>query len=122
IRNGVFDTFRNWWLIIKSSVIGTWVGIIPGVGGNVANIAAYGIAAKTSKDPESFGKGAIEGVIAPEAANNAKDGGALITTLAFGIPGSAAMAILLGVFLIMGVQPGAEMLTTHLDIVWSMIW
>jgi len=88
----------------------------------VACFIAYGHAAQTSKESEKFGKGTIQGVIAPEAANNAKEGGALFPTLGFGIPGSAGMAILLGVFLILGLIPGPEMLSKNLDITFSMVW
>ena len=77
---------------------------------------------QSSKTPERFGKGAIEGVIAPETASNAKEGGSLLPTLFFGIPGSSGMAVLLGAFLILGIQPGAFMMTDHLDLVWTLIW
>jgi TctA family transporter len=77
---------------------------------------------QSSKHPERFGKGAIEGVIAPETASNGKEGGSLLPTLFFGIPGSSGMAVLLGAFLILGIQPGALMVTQHLDLVWTLIW
>ena len=96
--------------------------MIPGVGGAVANIVAYAHTVQSSKHPEKFGKGAIEGVIGPESANNAKDGGALVPTLAFGIPGSEAMAILLGAFILHGLAPGPEMLTKNIDTVFIIIW
>ena len=82
----------------------------------------YGHAVQSSKHPERFGKGAVEGVIAPETASNAKEGGALLPTLLFGIPGSSGMAILLGAFLILGIQPGPTLITEHLDLVWTLIW
>ena len=96
--------------------------MIPGLGGTVACFVAYGHAVQTSKYPEKFGTGVVEGVIAPEAANNAKEGGSLIPTLGFGVPGSSGMAILLGAFLILGIQPGPEMLTTKLNLTFLMVW
>ncbi len=122
VMEGVKDVFRYWWLTLRCSIIGYIVGVIPGIGGEVASWVSYGHAAQSSKDPQSFGKGNIEGVIAPECANNSKEGGDLIPTVAFGIPGGSAMAILLGAFLILGLQPGPAMLTTHLDLVWEMMW
>jgi TctA family transporter len=119
---GVKDTFRHWWLVLRCSIIGYIIGVIPGLGGEVSSWVSYGHAAQTSKHPETFGKGNIEGVLAPESANNSKEGGALIPTIAFGIPGSSGMAILLGAFLILGLTPGPAMLKDHLDIVWAMVW
>ena len=81
--------FKHWPVLLRGSVIGTIIGAIPGLGGTVASFLAYSSTAQTDRDPDSFGKGNIKGVIAPEAANNAKDGGSLIPTVAFGIPGSA---------------------------------
>src|SRR5699024_4858012 len=93
---GVRDTLRNWWLVIRSSMLGCLIGIIPGLGGAVIDWITYAHAVQTSKDKSRFGKGDIRGVIAPEAANNAKDGGALVPTLIFGIPGSGGTAVILG--------------------------
>ncbi len=118
---GIQSALRHWWLVLRCSAIGCVVGIIPGVGGETAPFVAYGYAKQTSKHSEEFGSGHIEGVIAPESANNAKEGGALLPTLAFGIPGSASMAILLGAFLIVGLTPGPALLTDHADIVFSLI-
>ena len=122
VLKGVKAVFKHWFLMIRCAIIGTIIGIIPGAGGAVANVVAYGHAVSTSKHPEKFGTGIIEGVIAPETANDAKDGGALIPTVAFGIPGSETMAILLGAFLIQGLQPGPEMLTKHLPFLFSLVW
>jgi TctA family transporter len=122
IGQGVRDVFRHWGLVIRSSAIGTGVGIVPGLGGTVAQFMAYGAAQQSSKTPEMFGKGAIEGVIAAGAVNNAKDSGSLIPTIGFGIPGGAGSAVLLSAFLIVGLNPGEEMLTTSLDVTFSMIW
>jgi TctA family transporter len=119
---GVQDTLRNWWLVLRSSVIGCIVGAIPGLGGAVVDWIAYGHAVQTSKDKTQFGKGDIRGVIAPESANNAKEGGALVPTLIFGIPGSGGTAILLGGLVLIGILPGPRMITDQLDIVFLIIW
>lgn len=120
---GVRDALRNWWLILRCSAIGTLLGSIPGVGANVIDWVAYAYGARTLKGAsETFGKGDVRGVIASEASNNAKEGGALVPTLAFGVPGSASMALLLGAFLIHGVAPGPKMLGENLDITFTMIW
>lgn len=120
-RRGLQDVYRHWALVARGSVIGVVTGIAPGLGSALGQWVAYGTALQTSKHRERFGKGAIEGVIAPGAANNSKEGGALIPTLAFGVPGSGAMAVLLGAFLILGLQPGPAMLTDHLDVTFFMV-
>ena len=123
VTAGVRDAFRHWFLVLRSSAVGVWVGATPGLGGAVVDWFAYGHAAQTERGArDSFGTGDVRGVIAPESANNAKEGGSLIPTLAFGVPGSAAMAILLGVFLIQGISPGPEMLTKRLDVTYTMVW
>lgn len=120
MRTGFMDVFQHWWLTLRSSAIGTWVGILPGIGGETAPFVAYGHAKQTSKHPELFGTGYIEGVIAPESSNNAKEGGALVPTLAFGIPGSSAMAILLGALVMIGIEPGPNFLKEHLDLAYTL--
>jgi putative tricarboxylic transport membrane protein len=122
VGQGVRDVFRHWALVIRSSAIGTGLGIVPGLGGTVAQFMAYGAAQQSSKTPEMFGKGSVEGVIASGAVNNAKDSGSLIPTIGFGIPGGAGSAVLLSAFLVVGLNPGEEMLTTSLDVTFSMIW
>jgi TctA family transporter len=122
ILQGVRDTLTHWWLVLRSSAIGIVIGIIPGMGGAVAQFIAYGHAQQSSRHPEEFGKGSIEGVIAAGANNNAKDAGALIPTIAFGIPGSVGTAVLLGAFLVTGLDPGPDMLTTNVDVTFSMVW
>ena len=125
VIEGIKDTFRHFWLVFRCSAIGVFVGIMPGAGGGVAQWMAYAHAvqsAKDAKEREGFGKGDIRGVLGPGAANNSKEGGELIPTVAFGVPGSGAMAILLGGFLIMGIMPGPDMLTKHLAITFSMVW
>jgi putative tricarboxylic transport membrane protein len=119
---GVMEVPRHWWLALRTSVIGSVIGMIPGLGGSAAAWLCYGHAVQTSKHPERFGHGAIEGVIAPETASNAKEGGSLLPTLFFGIPGSSGMAVMMGAFLILGIQPGPKMITDHLDLVWTLIW
>ena len=122
IMDGVRDCFIHWWLLLRSSLIGIYIGILPALGPTIADWVAYGHAVQSAKDKSQFGKGDVRGVIAPEAANNSVKGGDLVPTVAFGIPGSAAMAILLGAFLIQGLTPGPEMLTTKLHITFSMMW
>ena len=119
---GLKDAIRHKWIVIRCSVIGCIVGALPGLGGSVVDWIAYGHVIQTTKDREGFGKGDIRGVLAPESANNAKEGGALIPTLLFGIPGSGSMAILLGGFVLVGVEPGLTMMTEHLDLTFVMIW
>lgn len=122
VLDGVKDAFRHWWLVARSSLLGVWIGVLPGIGASVGGIAAYAQAVQTSKTPERFGKGAIEGVIAPDATVGANEGGGLMPTLAFGIPGGESMAILLIAFVSMGVTPGPQMLTNNLDLVFAMMW
>ena len=107
---GFRDVVKNRILVLRSAALGVIVGFIPGLGGAVVDWISYGIARQTVKNPEGFGKGDIRGVIAPESSNNAKEGGALIPTLLFGIPGSGGTAVLLGAFILLGLQPGPRML------------
>ncbi|NIO10943.1 MAG: hypothetical protein GTO40_24220, partial [Deltaproteobacteria bacterium] len=119
---GFQDAFRHWWLVLRSSALGVWIGTIPGLGSVVVDWFAYGHAVHTEKNTSNFGKGDIRGVIAPESANNAKEGGGLIPTLAFGIPGSTTMALFLGAMTIQGLEPGPEMLTKHLGVTFTIGW
>ena len=119
---GFKDAIRHKWIVIRCSIIGCIVGALPGLGGSVVDWIAYGHIIQTTKDRENFGKGDVRGVLAPESANNAKEGGALIPTLLFGIPGSGSMAILLGGFVLVGVEPGLTMMTEHLNLTFVMIW
>ena len=122
---GVKDTFRHFGLTLRCSLIGTFIGIMPGLGGAVAQWLAYGHAAQSARTAEEragFGRGDVRGVLGPGAANNSKEGGALIPTVAFGVPGSSSMAILLGGFFLLGLVPGPDMLTTHLTVTFSMVW
>ncbi len=119
---GIKDAFENWWLVLRCSAIGMYIGILPGLGASIVDWVAYGHAVQSAPDKENFGKGDVRGVIAPESANNAMKGASLIPTIAFGIPGSATMAIMLGAFLIQGITPGPSMLTDKLHITFAMMW
>ena len=122
LKDGVKDAFRHWALVLRCSFIGTYVGMLPGLGAAIVDWLAYGHAVQSAKDKSMFGKGDIRGVIAPETANNATKGGALIPTVAFGIPGSLGTAILLGALLIQGLTPGPTMLVQELSLTYSMVW
>lgn len=121
VIDGFMAVVRNWWLVIKSSLIGFFVGLIPGIGGTVTAFLAYGQAARTSKNKAQFGKGAVEGVIAPETANDADKGGGLLPTLAFGIPAGVMMAVLLTGLLLHGVPAGPNLLRGDLHIVYVLV-
>jgi putative tricarboxylic transport membrane protein len=117
---GALAVLKYWGTSLRSSSLGAVIGVMPGIGGVTATFVAYAMARQTAGNPETFGRGRIEGVIAPEAAKNAEEGGALVPTLALGIPGSSSMALLLGGFVILGLQPGPEFLTKHLDIAFAL--
>ena len=120
---GVKDTLSNLSLVVRGSGIGSVLGAVPGIGAPVIPWIAYGHAMRTEKGAaETFGKGDVRGVIASESSNNAKEGGALVSTIAFGVPATAAMALLLGAFLIHGLSPGPDMLTTRLDVTYTLVW
>jgi TctA family transporter len=126
VMEGVRDTFRHWWLVIRCSALGTFTAIIPGMGAATTQWLAYAHAVQSSPNKERFGKGAVEGVLGPGAANNSTLGGSLITTIAFGVPASVVMAILLGAFIIQGIVPGPDMLIPppkgKLDLTFSFVW
>jgi len=122
VIRGIGDVFRHWGLTLRTSVIGAFIGMVPGLGGDAASWICYGHAVQSSKTPERFGKGAVEGVIAPETANNSKEGGSLLPTLFFGVPGSSGMAILLGAFVMLGITPGPELALEGMDVVLTLIW
>lgn len=121
VIDGVHDVFQHKWLMLRSAILGTILGLIPGLGGVSANFITYGQALKTSRHPEEFGKGAPEGIIAPEASSISKEAGNLIPTVALGVPGGVGMAVLMSGFTILGIVPGPAMLTSHLDAVFSMV-
>jgi putative tricarboxylic transport membrane protein len=104
--------------ICKGGLIGTFIGAIPGAGGDIAAFVSYGEAKRSSKTPEKFGTGMIEGVAAAESANNGCSGGAMIPLLSLGVPGDSVTAILLGAFVIHGLQPGPLLYKDHIDIVY----
>jgi TctA family transporter len=122
VREGCMAVLRHRWLFVRSSLIGTLVGIVPGVGGTVASFVAYGHAVQSAEDRSRFGKGDIRGVLAPEAAHDAKDGGSLLPTLAFGLPGSEGTVILLAAMLVHGIVPGRQMMESNLPIALALIW
>ena len=119
---GVKDVFKNWWLVVRCSAIGVWVGFLPGLGSSVADWFAYAHCVQTEKNKENFGKGDVRGVIAPESSNNAKEGGALIPTTIFGIPGSTSYALMLAAFIAVGITPGEQMLGPQLPYLYGMLW
>jgi putative tricarboxylic transport membrane protein len=121
VFSGVRALFGNLTTLVRGSAIGAFVGAVPGIGGTVASFLSYSTARQLSKEPESFGQGNIQGVIASEAANNAKDGGSLIPTLAFGIPGSAEMAVFLGVLVLHGLEPGPRLLLENEGLIYGLI-
>jgi putative tricarboxylic transport membrane protein len=123
VKDGIMAVFRHWGLFLRSSIVGTVVGMIPGIGGAIGSFAAYGLAVQASgADRDKFGKGDIRGVLAPEAANDAKDGGALAPALVFGIPGGAGTAMLLVALSQQGVVPGRQMLTHHADYIFLLVF
>jgi len=112
---------RSVWPIVRGSVLGFPLGILPGGGAIIASFLSYGLEKRLSKHPEKFGKGAIEGVAGPETANNSGAGGAFVPLLAMGIPSNLVMALLLGALMIHGVTPGPRMITQRPDIFWGVI-
>ncbi len=121
ILRGALEVFQHKAILFRGSIIGTVIGSIPGAGGAVANFLSYSTAKQASKNPELFGTGHPAGVVASESANDAKDGGILLPTLTFGIPGNGEMVILMAAFILHGIQPGRDLLVNRLDIVWAII-
>jgi putative tricarboxylic transport membrane protein len=121
VGEGCLAVFKHWPVLIRGSLIGTVIGAIPGLGGTVAAFLAYSSTAQTAKDRDTFGTGNIKGVIAPESANNAKDGGSLIPTVAFGIPGSAETAVFLAILVLHGMEPGPQILLYNQREVYGLI-
>jgi putative tricarboxylic transport membrane protein len=122
VSDGIKAVFRNWSTMLVGSGIGTFIGAVPGVGGTVAAFLSYSTQVQRDPHPDiAYGKGNIRGVIAPESANNAKDGGSLIPTLAFGIPGSAETAVFLGAMVLHGIEPGPRLLFEHEDVVFTLV-
>jgi putative tricarboxylic transport membrane protein len=121
ILGGAKEVFRYKALLLRGSIIGTVIGAVPGTGGSVANFLSYTTAKQSSKNPELFGTGYPGGIVASVSANDAKEGGYLLPTLTFGIPGSGEMVILMGAFILHGIQPGRDLLVNRLDVVWAII-
>jgi TctA family transporter len=122
--DGFKDVVKHKWLSIRCAVLGTLIGALPGLGGSVVDWIAYGHAVQTTKakDNPQFGNGDVRGVIAPESANNAKEGGGLIPTLLFGIPGSGSMAVFLGGMVLIGLEPGPAMVGAELGTTYTIVW
>ncbi len=121
--DGAKDCLREWWLVVRCSFLGVWVGIVPGIGAQTVDWLAYGHAAQTCKGAkETFGKGDVRGVIAPESANDAKDGGDLLTTLLLGFPQGVSTALFIAALLAMGFVPGPDMVNKNLDVIFSVVW
>lgn len=122
---GLLPTLKDWkdstWPIVRGSVIGFLLGILPGSGTVIPTFISYAVEKKVSKHPEDFGAGAIEGVAGPETANNAATGGSLVPLLSLGIPPNVIMAVLLGAFIIHGIDPGPLLIVKHPDFFWGTI-
>jgi len=112
-RRAIREILTRWPVLLRSATIGVFTGILPGAGGSVANILAYDQAKKASSEPEKFGTGVAEGIIAPESSNNAVEGGALITLMALGIPGDVTAAVMLGALLINDVVPSPSFISEY---------
>lgn len=119
---GLKDWSKNLFLSTRCAGIGALIGATPGLGGTVVDWVAYGHTVQSAKAPTHFGRGDIRGVIGPESANNAMQGGTFLPTVLFGIPGSGSMAVFLGALVILGIQPGPAMATTDIDISYTIIW
>ena len=120
--DGVRDWWLNKWLSLRCAVIGVLVGVVPGLGGSVVDWISYGHTVQTTRNREKFGKGEIRGVIGPESSNNAKEGGGLVPTLLFGIPGSGSMAVFIGGLILLGYEAGPQMISNDLDITYTVVW
>ncbi|MCL7466525.1 tripartite tricarboxylate transporter permease [Phaeovulum sp. NW3] len=115
------DFNRSWLPMLRASTIGSLFGTLPGTGPTVAAFVSYGLEKRLSDEPEKFGKGAVEGVVAPESANNAADQTAFIPTLSLGIPGSATMALMIGALMVHGIHPGPNLVTQQPSLFWGLV-
>jgi TctA family transporter len=127
VLQGVKDTFRHWALVLRCSALGAYIGILPGMGGGTSQWVSYAHAVQGARDKDRFGKGAVEGVLAPGAGTHSTLGGDMVPTVAFGVPGGVTTAILLGAFIIQGLVPGPSMLTPEaqggrLSLTFSFVW
>lgn len=121
IKNNLFELVSTWKTAVMGSFLGYFVGILPAAGATPGSLMAYGFAKQMSSHPETFGKGNVEGVVAPEAANNAASTGSMLPMMTLGIPGSPTTAILLGGMVIWGLEPGPRLFTSNPDFVWGLI-
>lgn len=119
---GVREWVTHWTHVVRGALIGIWAGVLPGIGATAGTWLAYGQAVATAKDKKKFGKGDPRGIVGPESANNSVEAGDLIPTLLFGIPGGVPAAMLLGMLLTYGVQPGPGIVTDHLDLMYLIVW
>src|SRR5688572_15031276 len=119
---GIREWLSHWTQVIRGALIGIWAGVLPGVGATAGTWLAYGQAVATAKDKRKFGKGDPRGIVGPESANNSVEAGDLIPTLLFGIPGGVPSAMLLGMLLTYGIQPGPSIITEHLDLMYLIVW
>lgn len=122
INQGMWDVFRHGGVFLRSCALGYIMGLAPGIGASTATFVAYAQAKQTSKNPETFGTGRIEGVIAPESCSNAKEGSSLLTAVALGLPSGSAMALLLGALLMYGIVPGPSILRDELPLAFTLFW
>src|SRR4030095_12067038 len=120
--DGARDSLREWWLVLRCSFVGVWVGIVPGLGSQVVDWLAHRPAAPNTQKPGNFCHGGVGGVIAPESANDAKDGGDLITTLLMGFPQGVVTALFIVALLAWGYLPGPEMVKKNADVIYSVVW
>lgn len=119
--NNLKELLKTWKTAVMGSALGYFVGILPAAGATPGSLMSYGIAKQISKESDKFGKGAVEGVVAPESANNAASTGSMLPMLTLGIPGSPTTAILLGGMVIWGLEPGPRLFVDHTDFVWGLI-
>ncbi len=121
----LWPTLKDWaeskWAMLRGSLIGFFIGILPGGGAVISSLVSYAVEKKTSKHPEEFGKGAIQGVAGPESANNSAASASFIPLLTLGIPGNASIAMIFAALLIQGVQPGPFLITEHPDVFWGVV-
>src|SRR3954462_12865882 len=121
ITGALREMVRYWKTFLRSTLIGFWIGVLPGTGATPASFVGYGLAKRFSKNPEKFGTGALEGVIAPESAASSAEVGSLLPLVTLGIPGSPTAAVILGALMIWGLQPGPLLMIDHPEIVWGFI-
>src|SRR5690606_41272821 len=116
------EWLTHWTQVVRGALIGIWARVLPGIGATAGTWLAYGQAVATAKDKKKFGKGDPRGIVGPESANNSVEAGDLIPTLLFGIPGGLPAAMLLGMLLTYGIQPGPTIVTDNLDLMYLIVW